>query len=273
MEGAAVRVVRLARFPVKACAAELRDEVEAGVSGLRNDRVLAVVAGDRILTQREVPALARVRPSLDDATARLTLAVEGPAGVVQGRVTTQGPARDVLLFDEPVAVVDQSELFAQWLSEVLGQPVRLVAAPETTRRTSPGDVHGLTVLSDAASVSLHSLASVAQLNDALAERGLPPVPADRFRANIVVAGCDAHAEDAAGRVEVGQVVLRFAALDSRCVVTTVDQVSGERAGPEPLRTLTRYRRSAGGGVAFGTYLTVETCGVLRVGDPVRLGTS
>jgi uncharacterized protein YcbX len=266
-----VRVAGLARFPVKACAAEPCDEVEAGVAGLRNDRVLAVVSGDRIMTQRELPALARVHPSLDDETALLSLWADGPAGEVQDVVSTQGAAREVLLFGEPVRVVDQSSSCSQWLSDVLGQPVRLVAAPETTRRASPGEVPGLTVLSDGASVSLHSLASVARLNEALAERGEPAVPADRFRANIVLDGCEAHAEDSAGRVEVGPVVLRFAELDPRCAVTTVDQVAGKRTGPEPLRTLAGYRRGATGEVVFGTYLTVETPGVLKVGDPVRLG--
>ena len=263
-------MAQLARFPVKGCAAELPTEVEVGSAGLRNDRVLAVVDGDRVLTQRELPELARVRPVLEDTTGRLTLSVPGPLEPVRDAVRSEGPTRDVLLFGEPVAVVDQSPTLSGWLSEVLGRPVVLVGAPVTTRRASPGKVPGWTVLADAASISLHSLASLARLNDALARRAHPPLPADRFRANIVVDGCEAHAEDDAVRVVLGSVVLRFAEPDPRCVVTTVDQAAGRRAGPEPLRTLAGYRRAPSGEVCFGTYLTVETPGVLRVGDPGRI---
>jgi uncharacterized protein YcbX len=131
-------------------------------------------------------------------------------------------------------------------------------------------VPGLTVLSDEAAVSLHSTASLTLLNRTLAERGHPPLPADRFRANIVIDGCEAHAEDAARRFEVGPVRLRFAQLDVRCAVTTVDQATGEKAGPEPLRALTGYRRARQGGVVFGVDLAVERPGVLRLGDPVLL---
>jgi uncharacterized protein len=272
---ATARVTRLARYPVKACAAEPLDAVEVGPAGLRGDRWLAVVVGDRIVTQRELPVLARVLPVLDDASGRLTLSLAGAGTAapepVQEPVTTDGPATEVTLFDEPVAVVDQAGVFASWLTRVLARPARLVAAPDTSRRTSPGEVEGLTLLSDGATVSLHSQASVVRLNETLALGGQQPVPADRFRANIVVDGCAAHAEDEVRRFGIGPVVLRFAQLDPRCAVVTVDQVSGEKTGPEPLRTLARYRRSPSSpGVSFGVYLAVERPGLLRVGDPVVL---
>jgi uncharacterized protein len=120
-------------------------------------------------------------------------------------------------------------------------------------------------------VSVHSLASLAELNRLLAERGEAAVPADRFRANIVVDGCAAHAEDGWDRVEIGGAVLRFAQTNGRCVVTTIDQDAGRRAGPEPLRTLSRVRRAPTGGVLFGVYLALERAGTVHVGDPVRGG--
>ncbi len=64
--------------------------------------------------------------------------------------------------------------------------------------------------------------------------------------------------------------MAFAQTDERCVVTTVDQQTGERSGPEPLRTLADYRRQDGGGVAFGIYTAVVGPGTVRVGDAVRL---
>ncbi len=268
-------VAQLARYPVKACAAELLSEVEVGLTGLRNDRTMAVVAGGRVLTQRELPVLARIRPDLDDSTGRLTLWLTTAEGVdapepVQGVVRTDGRPVEVALFGERVSVVEQSGAFSTWLTRVLGSPATLVAAPETTWRTSPGEVAGRTVLADEATVSLLSRASLARLNEALAEQHRPPVAADRFRANILLDGCSAHAEDDARRIEAGSAVLRFAQLDARCVVTTVDQSRGERTGPEPLRTLSLYRRGSSGGVHFGVYAAVERAGVLRAGDPVTM---
>jgi uncharacterized protein YcbX len=263
------RVTALRRYPVKACAPEHLTTATVGVDGLRGDRLLAVTVGDRIITQREFARLARVRPTLDDATGLLRLAYDGQ-DPVEAVVDTDRPSREVTIFGSPVAVVDQEGLLSQWFSDVLGEPATLVAAPPSTRRTSPGEVEGQTLLSDEGTVSLHSEASLARLNEALAQRGHEALGSDRFRANIVIDGVPAHAEDAVHLVEAGDVRMAFAQVDERCVVTTVDQRTGERSGPEPLRTLADYRRIDGGGVAFGIYTAVLAPGTLRVGDPVRL---
>jgi len=222
------------------------------------------------VTQREHPQLSRVRPVLDDATLELRLGFDGldPAAAT---VAADGETRTVTIFGEPVAVVDQPAELSAWFSEVLQRDARLVMAPGTTRRRSPGERTGQTVLADQGTVSVHSQASLDALNARLAARGHPALPADRFRANLVLDGCPAHAEDTATTMTVGEVVLGFAQTDERCAVTTVDQQAGRRAGPEPLRTLATYRRAeTGGGVHFGVYLTVETPGTVRLGDAVVL---
>jgi uncharacterized protein YcbX len=263
------RITALRRYPVKACAPEHLETATVGGDGFVGDRVLAVAVGDRIVTQRELPRLARVRPTLDDRTGLLRLAHDG-WDPVEAVVDNDDATRDVTLFGTPVAVVDQDPILSQWLSDVLETPARLVAAPPGTRRTSHGEVEGRTVLCDEGTVSLHSEASLARLNDALAQRGHRALTSDRFRANIVIDGVAAHAEDDVHLVEAGDVRMAFAQLDERCAVTTVDQQAGERSGPEPLRTLAGYRRLDGGGVAFGIYTAVLRPGTLHVGDVVRL---
>ncbi|HTX67487.1 MAG TPA: molybdenum cofactor biosysynthesis protein, partial [Opitutaceae bacterium] len=55
----------------------------------------------------------------------------------------------------------------------------------------------------------------------------------------------------------------------RCVVTTTDQRTAERAA-EPLRTLATYRRDAAGDVMFGRNLVHETkTGRVAVDDEVE----
>jgi uncharacterized protein YcbX len=115
-------------------------------------------------------------------------------------------------------------------------------------------------------------ASWADLNDRLRERGEEPVPLDRFRPNLVVAGAAAFAEDAWSRVRIGPVMFRSAGPCARCAVTTTDQATAGR-GPEPLRTLAGYRRDGRrpGDVNFGQNVIPEgEAGVIRVGDPVTV---
>jgi hypothetical protein len=106
----------------------------------------------------------------------------------------------------------------------------------------------------------------------MAEGGGPALPMNRFRPNIVVAGCEPYAEDLLRRFRIGSVVFRGAKPCLRCIVTAADQLTGER-GKEPLRTLAGYRRDphAPTEVMFGYNLVNETkSGVLRVGDAVEM---
>lgn len=54
---------------------------------------------------------------------------------------------------------------------------------------------------------------------------------------------------------------------SRCIITTINQVTGEIKSAEPLRTLASYRKN-GSRVLFGQGIIHNEVGVLRVGDLV-----
>jgi uncharacterized protein YcbX len=64
---------------------------------------------------------------------------------------------------------------------------------------------------------------------------------NRFRPNLVVAGCSPYDEDTWKIIEIGSLHLHVVKPCSRCVITTIDQSTAE-AGKEPLRTLATYRR-------------------------------
>jgi uncharacterized protein YcbX len=119
---------------------------------------------------------------------------------------------------------------------------------------------------------LTNTASLADLGDRLFEGGDEPVPMTRFRPNIVVTGAPAWAEDGwlGGRLRIGDTVFRAAKACDRCVVTTIDQETGE-VGRQPLRALGQYRRFDGG-LLFGINLIPDIGAghndVLRVGDAV-----
>ena len=141
--------------------------------------------------------------------------------------------------------------------------------PPEHDRVTRGHTPGTAGYADGQPLLITSLASLDLLNERIAQRGAKPLPMNRFRPNIVVGGWnEPHIEDRARRVNVGEAELGYAKLAVRCVVTTVDQESGTKVGPEPLRTLTSYRHAAEGGVAFGVKFSVVRPGKLAVGDEV-----
>ena len=109
------------------------------------------------------------------------------------------------------------------------------------------------------------LLSEASLDD-LNARLDSPLPVNRFRPNIVVAGCVPYEEDRWRRVRVGGVGFRVVKPCSRCAVSIVDQETGGK-GEEPPRTLASYRK-VGGKVLFGQNAIPDGSGRLRVGDAV-----
>jgi uncharacterized protein YcbX len=165
--------------------------------------------------------------------------------------------------DQCVAVAAGAEADA-WFTALLGTPCRLVTMPSSTVRqvdlgyAEPGDPVGF---ADGFPFLLISQGSLDELNRRLEH----PVPMDRFRPNIVVDGCEPHAEDGWSRVTIGEISFRVVKPCARCVITTTDQQTGER-GREPLRTLATYRR-VGNKVLFGQNLIHDGVGAVRVGDP------
>lgn len=90
----------------------------------------------------------------------------------------------------------------------------------------------------------------------------------RFRPNIVIEGAGPGAEDRHGSlaIDAGPRLLLVKRCD-RCVVTTVDQYTGQKTGKEPLRTLARLRRNLRtGGAWFGQ----NAVPVLQRGETVNL---
>jgi hypothetical protein len=118
---------------------------------------------------------------------------------------------------------------------------------------------------DAFPLLLVSAAALDELNGRLTQ----PVSLDRFRPNLVVEGCDAHAEDGWKRLRIGAVELDVAKPCARCAVPALDQLTGEKH-PELLRALASYRRAEDRQVYFGQNLLYRGGGSLSVGDAVEV---
>ena len=93
----------------------------------------------------------------------------------------------------------------------------------------------------------------------LSELNLPGVGMARFRPNLVLEGTEGWRS-----LEGENSLLERVKPCGRCEVTTIDQASGARYGPEPLRTLSE--RFEGN---FGVYCRVVRAGRLARGEILK----
>ncbi len=262
-----MQVSALHVYPVKSCRGAALESAEVVERAIRHDRRFMVVRPDgALLTQRQEPRMALIEVAVDDDA--LTLDV---AGQESCRIETRavGPSRRVEVWGSPCEVVDQGDVVATWLSEYLGTPARLVAMSGGYRRPLreplPREFDGRLSFADAAPLLVVGAASLDDLNRRLGE----PVPMNRFRPNVVIAGAAPYAEDTWGRIRIGDIELVRLIPCGRCAVTTIDQATGA-GGQEPLRTLASYRPQTAFGVPFGSYYGHVGTGPLRVGDAVEV---
>lgn len=270
------RLSSLHIHPVKSLRAVDMPEAVVEPWGLAGDRrwMLVDAATDSAVTQRELPRMALLAARIAPGGGLL---LSGPGmPPLDVAVPAAGAGlRAVRLFSGKVEVVGAGPAADAWFSGFLGRPLRLVWMDEPAVRRPVEAAYALpgeTVsLADGFPLLLVSAASLRALNELIAAGDRPsegPVPADRFRPNVVVDGTAPWAEDGWRRVRIGEVAFRVAKPCARCVITTTDQATAVR-GKEPLRTLGRHRR-VGPGLLFGQNLVPEGTGTLRVGDPLTV---
>lgn len=258
-------VAGLRIYPVKGLRGYDVDTAVVERCGLAGDRRWVVLGSDgRALTQRDLPGMARIDARYDGDGLRLECAGHGGVGAFpEGDPTTVDVWRTI------IPVQRAGVAASAWLSRVLGvecvlgyqaNPASRAVTPDLAK---PGDVVSL---ADGFPLLVTSEASLDDLNSRL-ER---PVPMDRFRPNLVIAGAAAWAEDGWSHVQAGAIRLRLASPCSRCKVTTLDQQTGENpARTEPLKTLGTFHRDAEGRITFGWNAVPETLGIIKVGDTVE----
>ncbi|MBB4687516.1 MOSC domain-containing protein [Amycolatopsis jiangsuensis] len=267
-------VSQLTYYPVKGCAGTSPEVAEVTPAGLAHDRSFIVVTADGdFRSQRRFPALAAVRPRVLDGGARLALSGPGVQDLVV-EVRREGRRHPASTFNWRGEGVHQGADAAEWFSTVLGVPSVLLGVAPGHERVTSGQTPGTAAFADGHAVLVTSESSLDSLNERIAARGGEPVPMDRFRPNVVIRGwVEPHTEDQVRGLRAGGVELAYARLCVRCAVPMVDQDTGERRGPEPIRTLASYRRDPDGGVLFGMKAAVTRPGQLAVGDAVMVHSS
>ena len=228
MNDLSVRLASLHVYPVKSCGGVAPADALLIETGLEFDRAWMVVDEHRrFLTQRELPRLALVQPTLK--ALDMVLKAPGMLGLHIGLGTVEEPVR-VTVWNDEVAAYDMGDLAAQWFSDFLGRPARLVRFdPDQKRLASAawtGPIAAEAAFADEYPLLVLSQASLDGLNRRLAALGHAPVAMQRFRPNLVLEGLDEHEEDHLDEVRFdtpeGPVRLKLVKPCARCSIPDVD---------------------------------------------------
>ena len=238
-----MRVRDLYVYPVKGCRAIALEHATFGVLGIEGDRRFSFVDPEgRAVTQRDEPLLATITPAL--RAEELCLDLGGLAELrIEPRHFCESVIVDVWGKRIPGRAVPAPRVAAA--ADYLGMRVRLVALDRAAERS----------FADSRPVLVATTAMLASLNAELSE----PVGMERFRPNVVLEGDEPWTS-----LEGEDVLLERDKACGRCEVTTIDQASGARRGPEPLFTL---NERFGGN--FGAYCRVARAGALARGEVLQ----
>ena len=258
-------------YPIKSLGGIALPEAVVQRRGLQYDRrwMLVDTAG-QFVTQREISAMALLGTIVEapwltvfsktDPVQHIRIPLELPADAAQKVMVEVWSARCAAqLMPAPIN---------EWFSDILGQHLRLVRMPDTTRRAADGRYapKGQYVsFADGFPFLIIGQASLDDLNSRLAD----PLPMNRFRPNFVFTGGTPFAEDAWTDFRIGDVSFKGVKRCARCVITTIDQETALRAR-EPLRTLAAFRR-VGNNIYFGqnvVWMGEAEGAQVRVHDPV-----
>jgi uncharacterized protein YcbX len=271
------RIARLFVYPVKSCAGVELREAQLTETGLDLDRAWMVVDPEGLcVTQRELPRMALVKPQLK--VHEVVLRAPGMLALHLSIDTVEEPMQ-VRVWDDEVPAFDMGAVAAQWFTDFLGRPLRLVRFDPEHRRPSSlkwtDGVEALNQFSDGYPLLVASTASLDVLNAKLVAAGREAVGMERFRPNIVLEGVEPHDEDRLALLRIaadeGEVVLRPVKPCVRCPMPNVDPATAA-VDPIVTDTLQGYRRNdkMGGRVTFAMNAIVVQGidSTLRVGQAV-----
>jgi len=276
-----MQILSLHRYPVKS--GRVIDVAASAIDhlGLEYDRrwvVVQDIAGEdgalvkRFISQRTHPQLARliIIPSKD----RLHFSYDGAeykldlkARTVMRSISVWGDNFPAPIYQDPVN---------DWLSQKLGGQFELAGLSGSKRQRQEAEFRDAAFnvsFADSYPVLLASKGSLQELNNYVRTQGENALPMSRFRPNIVIEGTKPWAEDGWKRIKIGDVVLECVKPCTRCIVTTLDPMSGDSRGDISLRALTHLRRSADKrlkGVLFGMNAIPLNAGHIKQGDKVEV---
>ncbi len=262
----AMRVSSITIYPIKSCRGISLQSAIVEERGLRYDRRWMLVdENNSFLSQRKHPKMSLI----DIAIRENSLFVSAPK-MESISIPLQSEEKEnisVTIWDDIVSAIEADEIISEWFSDFLHTDCKLVFQPDESIRTVDAKyarANEHTSFADAFPFLIISDSSLDALNKKLSL----PVPMNRFRPNITISGCEPFAEDLWKKIRINNILFSLVKPCARCVVTTIDQVSGE-TGKEPLRTLSEFR-TFNNKVMFGQNAITDTVGEIFIGNAVEI---
>ncbi|MBS4072846.1 MAG: MOSC domain-containing protein [Algoriphagus sp.] len=251
-------------YPIKSLGGIRLEKAKVEEKGFQYDRRWMLVdRSGRFVSQREFSVLALLQVELQEDGLLVYVKNIPHRQLFIPFELSEGPEIPVVIWDDQVIGKVVSESVGVWFSDFLGFKVELVKMPESThRKVDPRYAINAESVSfaDGMPYLIIGQSSLDELNSRLAS----PVPMNRFRPNLVFSGGEPFLEDRLSKIRIGSVEFQIIKPCARCVLTTVDQETGEK-GKEPLKTLSTYR-TVNNKVMFGQNVVALGGGMVSIGD-------
>ena len=260
-------------YPIKSLGGIRLDAANITSRGLENDRRFMLVdENGRFLSQREYPQLAIFNTQIEGDFLLITNKKDGSTLKISLQYSLNHEitkSLNVQIWDDETLAIEVSDEASNWFTQALDIPTRIVYMhEESLRKTEPQySLTGeeITSFSDGYPILIIGQSSLDDLNNRLEN----PVNINRFRPNFVFTDGEPFEEDAWHEFTVGDVRFFGVKPCARCIMTTIDQETGEKKGKEPLLTLNRYRK-VGNKILFGQNVLISQLGTVSVGDDVTI---
>ncbi|MCS6873123.1 MAG: MOSC domain-containing protein [Pyrinomonadaceae bacterium] len=257
-------------YPIKSLQGISLTQAEFDSRGLKFDRRWMLVDKNfRFLTQREYPKMAAIKTDILDDGLRVSFSGDE---LLISFFPRQLRKASVKIWQDKVEALVYEEQINRWFSDVIGVDcflVRIFGSRKVDQKYAVSDSDEV-AFADGYPFLLTNQASLRLLN----KYASTPVDMSRFRANLVVEASVAFVEDRWKKIKIGDNIFRVVKPCSRCVITTIDQINGEKLNDEPLKTLSKIRRFRQEGenkILFGQNLISEQkSGSLKVGCQVEV---
>lgn len=252
-------------YPIKSCQGIQFDSLELVETGFKYDRHWMVVDKQgQFLSQRKHPEMATIKTALSEtsllvSTSKMDEQLEIPLH------NDNDYQLQVNIWKDQCRAQIVSTQASQWFSQFLEIPCDLVYLPENEHRlVDPVYAKNKQRVGFADGFPL--LIVSRSIEDTLSEKLGERIRIDRFRANIILAGCEAHAEDQWSEFTVNGIDILLAKPCSRCIIPSINQQSAEKHD-SLLRTLAGYRRFDGK-IYIGQNGLHQSTGIIKTNQQV-----
>lgn len=263
-------VTQLNIYPVKSLAGISLTESKVEARGLQYDRRWMLVDEQNLfMSQRKHKEMVLLQPSIANGSMTITHRNQRVAPFSFRLDEQTGEAIPVTTWDDTCPALEVSAEASAWFSEVLGTSCKLVQMPDNSIR--PADPRYAISKDDKVSfadgypILIFDEASI----DFLAQKSGESILANRFRGNIIFKGGHANIEDELKVFEINGLTYHGVKPSARCIMTTIDQQTGEITSKEPLKTLATYRK-VDNKIKFGQYVIPPASGKVAVGDIIQI---